>query len=86
MRLRTVEAREVRVGDDIYNTAADHPAFRWCRVVRVEPGPPVEGSIYKSVRLVTSGWATVKHEREGVTIRRFSSNEIGIPPATLSKG
>jgi hypothetical protein len=36
MQYLTVEAKQVQVGDEIENTHADGPAFRWVRVTSVE--------------------------------------------------
>lgn len=67
-----VAARDVRVGDQLYNSLAakqkQHPAFYWATVLRTETQP--DGSI----ELHASGWYTVLHPREGVTIRRSESH------------
>jgi|HubBroStandDraft_4_1064222.scaffolds.fasta_scaffold00070_74 hypothetical protein len=36
MEFLTVAAREVRVGDCIYNSHAYHPSARWIRVTSIE--------------------------------------------------
>lgn len=76
MRLRTLEARQVRVGDYIFNNLASDPAFRWCRVVCVDPVnvprsfDPKDGS-YPAIEISTSGWVTYKHPREGLAVKRL---------------
>ncbi|TXH44016.1 MAG: hypothetical protein E6Q97_33315 [Desulfurellales bacterium] len=77
MRLKTVEAARVRVGDYIFNaTRTDMPdAFKWVRVVRVERTVvprsfnTLDGA-YPAIELVTTSWSTFKHPREAVQVRR----------------
>lgn len=88
MRVLTISAADVRVGDYLFNNSATHPAFQWCRVVRVEPTTvprsfdPKDGS-YEAVEISTSGWSTYKHKLEGVTVRRFQGVESDSSRRTL---
>lgn len=59
-----IEARQVKVGDYIYNSSAKSlpPPFHWVRVIDVIN----EGS---NTRIITRVFETVKHQREAVIVR-----------------
>lgn len=59
----TVAARDVRPGDQIYNSGAYHPSAAWVLVKEVI----VVGD---SIKISTHVFDTWKHPREGVAIRR----------------
>lgn len=73
--MKTIKARDVKVGDYIWNASATHPAFRWCRVNTVEKGQVavvLEGNVSKhvpGVLLHTSAFTTIKILDEAVAIR-----------------
>ena len=78
MQEKTIAAKDVEVGDYLYNSLAKHDAFRWCRVmevkramwtVRLEHSGEVD---VPCVELHTSGWYTVKSLGEGIFVRRGS--------------
>lgn len=67
--MRTIEAREVKVGDFIYNSSTStlpkvaKEAFQWVRVISVE------AIRENAVRIETTVWSAVKHIREAIAVR-----------------
>lgn len=61
---KTVEAREVRVGDRIWSAATRFSRAGWVAVREVTV------SDSRAVVLKTGGWETWKHPREGVAVLR----------------
>lgn len=60
---RTIAAKDVKIGDYIWNSLARQPAYQWVRVVSVEQKEN------NRIALHTSGWYTVKHREEGIAVR-----------------
>ena len=60
---RTIAAKDVKIGDYIWNSLARQPAYQWVRVVSVEQKEN------NRIALHTSGWYTVKHREEGIEVR-----------------
>lgn len=60
--MKTVEARDVEVGDMIYNSHAQHPAFEWVRVMKVSDRRGM-------IEIKTNVWTTIKHKREAVAVQ-----------------
>jgi hypothetical protein len=60
---RMIAAKDVKVGDHLWNSLARHPAYQWVRVSSVEQKEN------NRVALHTSGWYTVKHREEGIEVR-----------------
>lgn len=63
--IKTVAARNVVVGDELYNSQAPHPAFRWVRVSGIRQNADGDCLI-----LETFAWETWKHPDEAVSVRR----------------
>lgn len=61
----TVAAKEVVVGDEVFNRLAFHPSAQWVRVTAVLP------SGTGSVIIRTFSWDTWKHPEEAIGVRRF---------------
>jgi hypothetical protein len=59
----TIAAKDVKVGDHLWNSLAKHPAYQWVRVSSVEQKENNRVAIY------TSSWYTVKHREEGIAVR-----------------
>lgn len=81
----TIAAKDVRVGDALYNSAIDRAtrnlvareAFRWIEVEGVEPSEGTyrtEGGHevrMPNLRIVTTYWETYKIPEEAITVRRW---------------
>lgn len=73
--MKTIRADEVKPGDYLHNSRADHPAFAWVRVRAVEPTEvPVNlehGGTARvpGVRIETVSWTTYKPAAEAVAVR-----------------
>lgn len=76
MQVIAVAAKDIREGDQIYNSLADREAFRWTTVRSVswvkgaftlEGGKAVE---LPAIEIVAS-YSTILHPEEGIVIRRF---------------
>ena len=61
----TIAAKDVVVGDEIYNSLASHPSWQWVRVGRVRRNDDGDRII-----LTTFAWETWKHPAGGVFVRR----------------
>lgn len=61
--IHTVEARQVRVGDELCDGWSNH-LFHWTRVRDIRERE--DGRL----AIDTTMWSTVKHPREAVTVRR----------------
>jgi hypothetical protein len=59
----TIAAKDVKVGDYLWNSLAKHPPYQWVRVVSIEQKEN------NRIALHTSGWYTVKHREEGIEVR-----------------
>lgn len=71
MDYQTIAARQVVVGDEIYNKSATRPEFKWTRVIKTRYSDD-----QKSVILTTMAWETWKHPEEGVAVRCMPTHLI----------
>ncbi len=76
MQVIAVAAKDVREGDQIYNSLADRKEFRWTTVRSVswiKGAFTLEGG--KTVELpaieIVATYSTVLHPEEGIMVRRF---------------
>jgi hypothetical protein len=60
----TIEAKDVMVGDYLYNSHATHPVFSAARVTSVTQKA-------NEAIITTFSWVTYKHPREGIAIMRL---------------
>lgn len=68
-----IEARDVRVGDELYD-ARHYSGGAWLRVVDVR----IVGT---DVRIETTNWHTTKHVREGVVVMRDPEHDEKVTSA-----
>ena len=76
MQHLTIKARDVQVGDELYNSLATHPAFRWTRVKNVQRCMvPCELDDGRTVDLPgvwidTFAWSTMEILNAAIAVRR----------------
>ena len=85
MTTETVAAKDLQVGDYIYNSLATQEAFRWVRINHLKErlGPvTLEFSGVQQLPVIdihTSGWMTTKSPDEAVTRRkRVEGKELSL--------
>lgn len=64
-----IAAKDVRVGDRIYNSHAFHPSAEWPRVTGIEP---LESG---NLLITSTDFATVLHPEEGIAVIRDRTNQ-----------
>jgi len=72
-----IAAKDIRVGDEVYNKHAKHPAFQWTRVREIKPtqvAVTLEGGSVKEVEgfeFNCGAYTFTLTAREGFSVRRL---------------